>query len=83
VRVRVVVVEIIVHCLNDRSRNLCAARPVEIGDRMAIVDAFERGEMRTNFFDRDRLAGLWFHIDREKKKRFSNQMIHFRASQIT
>jgi hypothetical protein len=41
-------VEIVVHLLDHVTRHLRPARPVEIGDRIAVVDAFESREVSSD-----------------------------------
>jgi hypothetical protein len=45
----VVVIKVVAHLFHDVARNLSAARSIEIRDPMAIVDAFERGKVFSNF----------------------------------
>ena len=56
--------KIFTHRIDNDSRHLRSARAIEIGDWMAIVHAFERRKMRTDFVDRDGRAGLWFHMQK-------------------
>jgi hypothetical protein len=50
-RVGVVVVEVIDHRLGDGARDLRAAGAVEVGDRLIVVFAVERGEVRPDLSD--------------------------------
>ena len=57
VRVGVVVQQVVGHRVDDPLRDLRAARPVEIGDRRALVDACQRGELARGWRRRRRLTG--------------------------
>jgi len=57
--------KILAHRIDNSTRHLRTAGSVKISHGMAIVHAFERRKMRTNFVYRDRLAGLWFHKQKD------------------
>src|SRR5262249_1360430 len=77
-RVGVVVIQVIAHLLDNVTRHLRAAWAVEISNRITIVDAFESGEVFSNFGNRRDLR-LWLtgscghlvhHNKRPRKKSF-------------
>ena len=46
VRISVVLIEVVGHCLNDGPRYLCAAGAIEIGHWKAVVLSLQRGKLR-------------------------------------
>ena len=53
----VVVVKIIAHCLDHRSRHLGSARPIEVSNRITVMSARERRKTSTYFFGRHHRGG--------------------------
>jgi hypothetical protein len=44
-------IKVVGHLLDYVARHLCAARTVEVSDRIAVVDAFESGEVASDIVD--------------------------------
>src|SRR5215213_890720 len=51
VGVRVVMVEVVRHLFDDVARNLRSAGSIEISDWVVVVDAFESGEVTSDFLN--------------------------------
>jgi hypothetical protein len=45
------VIEVITHALDHQTRYLRAAWAIEVGHRKTVVDAFESGELFSDFVD--------------------------------
>src|SRR5260370_16741007 len=56
-RIGVVAVKVIVHCLHHRPWHLGAAGPVEIGNRITVMSACERRKTSPYFFNRHHCGG--------------------------
>jgi Cu/Ag efflux protein CusF len=59
VRIRVVVIEIVAHLLDDVTRHLGTARSVEVGDRMTVVFSLKGRELLSDLGDGQDLC-FWF-----------------------